>query len=101
MSRPNWLRAADTDARPIKSPAHIVQSELSALSDGRIAEALALFDDRFTFEDHALGLELSDKRLLCEYLERVRELCPDASVEVLSIIECGENVVAEWRLTAM
>ncbi|HET9155309.1 MAG TPA: nuclear transport factor 2 family protein, partial [Myxococcaceae bacterium] len=48
----------------------------------------------------ALGLELTDKRLLTEYFERVRELSPDARVELVSIVECGEQVTAEWKLTA-
>ena len=100
MSPLNSLRAADTDARSINDPGNIVQTALSALNDGRIAEAIALFDDRFTFEDHALGLEITDKRLLAEYFERVKELTPDALVELVSLGDSDDLVVAEWKLTA-
>jgi len=100
MRSPNTLRTTDIDAPPITSAGHIVQSALSALDDGRVAEAIALFDDRFTFEDHALGLELNDKRFLTEYFERIRELSPDAAVELVSIVESGDLVFAEWKLTA-
>ncbi|HZW87617.1 MAG TPA: nuclear transport factor 2 family protein [Myxococcaceae bacterium] len=99
MSQLNSLRTEDTTERPSGSPGQIVQSVLADLGSGRIAEAVALFADRFIFEDHALGLTFTDRRRLSEYFERALELCPDATVEVTSILELGEQVVAEWRMT--
>ena len=100
MTQPNSLRATDTDPGPTQSPSRIVLLHLSDLGSGRIAEAVALFGDRFIFEDHALGLELTDRTRLSEYFEKARELSPDATVEVISIFEHGKHVVAEWKLTA-
>jgi len=99
MSQLNSLRPENTDAAPTRDPAHIVRTALADLSNGRVAEAVALFADRFIFEDHALGLTFTDRRRLGEYFERALELCPDATVEVTSVLEIGEQVIAEWRLT--
>jgi ketosteroid isomerase-like protein len=99
MSQLNSLRIADVDPEPTSSPGRIVQSALANLYNGRIAETIALFADRFTFEDHALDLTFTDRSRLHEYFERALELCPDATVELTSILESGDQVVAEWRLT--
>jgi ketosteroid isomerase-like protein len=85
---------------PINGRAQIVQSALDALASGSFAEATEHFDDHFAFRDNALDLELTDKGRLKEYFERTRELFPDTTVEVLSLFECGERVLVEWRLTA-
>src|SRR5215468_4824591 len=99
MSQLNSLRTEDTTEKPSGSPGQIVQSMLADLGSGRIAEAVALFADRFTFEDHALGLTFTDGRRLSEYFKRAIDLCPDATVELTSILELGNRVIAEWRLT--
>src|SRR5262249_41557062 len=58
------------------------------------------FDDDFTFNDHALGLEITDKRCLREFFQKSRELFPDTVVKVVSTFESGDHVIAEWKLTA-
>src|SRR5262245_9200977 len=78
----------------------ILQSVLDALNEGRISEAVAQFDDHFTFTDHALDLEFTDKGRLTEFLQKSRELFPDAVVEVDSSFQCGDHAIAEWKLTA-
>lgn len=98
MSTPNASPAADTTSD--EGPSHIVRAVLSELNEGRIAELVARFDDRFTFEDHALGLELSDRSRLSDYFVRARELFPEFTVEVLSLLESADRVVVEWKLTA-
>jgi SnoaL-like domain len=82
----------------ISTPQWIVQSALAALSEGRISEVLDQFDDHFTFIDHALVLEFTDKGRLMEFLHKSRELSPDTVVEVVSIFECGDHAIAEWNL---
>src|SRR5215510_16496947 len=78
----------------------ILQSVLDALNEGRISEAVAQFDDHFTFTDHALDLEFTDKGRLIEFFQKSRELFPDTAVAVDSTFQCGDYVVAEWKLTA-
>ena len=84
----------------ISTPQWILQSVLAALSEGRISEVLDQFDDHFSFTDHALALEFTDKGRLTEFLYKSRELFPDTVVEVVSIFECGDHAIAEWNLTA-
>ena len=78
----------------------ILQSVLDALNEGRISEAVNQFDDHFTFTDHALDLEFTDKSRLVEFFQKTRELFPDTVVEVDSTFQCGDYVIAEWKLTA-
>ena len=82
------------------TPQHIVRSVLAALSRKEISVAIDQFDDRFTFNDCALGLEFSDKGHLREYFVKVRELFPDTTIEVISTFESGYSAFAEWKVTA-
>ena len=75
----------------------ILQSVLDALNEGRISEAVAQFDDHFTFTDHALDPEFTDKSRLIEFFQKTRELFPDTMVEVDSSFQCGDYVSAEWK----
>ena len=83
-----------------KSPREILQSALAALSEGRIPEVVAQFDDHFTFNDHALTLEFNDKIRLTEFLNKSRELFPDTTLEVLSIFGDGDHTIGQWKLSA-
>jgi hypothetical protein len=82
------------------SPQHIVTSVLAALSKREISVAIDQFDEHFTFNDRALGLEFSDKGHLREYFVKVRELFPDTAIEVVSTFESGYSAFAEWKVTA-
>jgi steroid delta-isomerase-like uncharacterized protein len=84
----------------VVAPQRILQSVLEALNQGRISQAVDQFDDDLTFNDHALGLDFIDKGRLTEFFEKCRECFPDTAVEVNSIFECGDRVVAEWKLNA-
>ena len=84
----------------VSAPKRILQSVLVALNEGKISEAVNQFDDHFTFIDHALDLEFTDKESLIEFFQKSRELFPDTAVEVDSTFQCGDHAVAEWRLTA-
>jgi len=81
-------------------PQRILQSVLEALNQGRTSQAVDQFDDDLTFHDHALGLDFTDKRRLTEFFEKCREYFPDAAVELNSMSECADRVVAEWKLNA-
>lgn len=84
----------------VRAPQYILQSVLTALNNGKIPEAVDQFDDHFAFNDHALGLEFTDKRRLTEFLQKSRKLFPDTVVEITAIFESGHHVIAEWKLTA-
>jgi steroid delta-isomerase-like uncharacterized protein len=84
----------------VRAPLGVLQSALSALSDGRIADVVAAFDDDFTFNDHALELEFKEKIRLTEFLQKARELFPNTLVEATSIFEDRHHAIAEWKLTA-
>jgi hypothetical protein len=77
-----------------------LRSVLTALSEGRFPEALSRFDDHFTFIDHALDLEFTNKEGLIEFFQRSRELFPDTALEIESAFGYGGHATAEWKLTA-
>ena len=79
---------------------HVLESLLIALGDGRIPEVVEAFDDRFTFDDQALKLQFTDKERLSEFFRKGRELFPDTALEVISTFECGNHIVAEWKIMA-
>jgi len=91
---------SDTAVTAVSNPTYILQSVLTALSHGKISEAVDQFDDDFTFNDQALGLEFTDKGRLSEFFQKSRELFPDTVVELISTFESGDHVIAEWKLTA-
>ena len=91
---------SDTAVTAVSNPKYILQSVLTALSHGKISEAVDQFDDDFTFNDQALGLEFTDKGRLSEFFQKSRELFPDTVMEVISAFESGDHVIAEWKLTA-
>src|SRR5215469_12717903 len=91
---------SDTAVTAVSNPRNILQSVLTALSHGKTSQAVDQFDDDFTFNDQALGLEFTDKGRLTEFFQKSRELFPDAVVEVISTFESGDYVIAEWKLSA-
>jgi ketosteroid isomerase-like protein len=88
-----WAAGATT-------PRQLLRTVLEALGQGRIAEAVDQFDDHFTFNDRALGLQFADKERLREFFKKSRELFPDTAVRVVSTYESGDTAFAEWNLTA-
>ena len=84
----------------VLGPLHVLTSALEALSEGRVPEVVEQFADHFTFTDHALRLEFTDKTRLTEFFEKSRELFPDATLEIGSLLESGDHAIAEWRLSA-
>ena len=90
----------DPTSMRVSSPKRTVLSVLAALNVGKVSTAVDRFDDRFTFTDHALGLEFTDKRRLIEFFTKSRELFPDTLVQADAIFECGDNVIVEWTLSS-
>lgn len=75
-----------------------LETVLSALRRGLIEEAVAQFCEPFTFVDHGLGLEFTDKARLAEVFRKARELYPDSSVLIDSTFRSDDCVIAEWTL---
>jgi limonene-1,2-epoxide hydrolase len=88
------------ESTQVNTPQRILRSVLAGLSEGRISEVVAQFSDRFTFNDHGVALEFTDKARLTEFLEKARELFPDTTLEIVSLFEGGDHAVAEWKLAA-
>lgn len=82
------------------TPAHILKSIMDALNQGKDSEAADQFDDHFTFKDHALDIEFTDKERLIEFFRKSREFFRDSAVEVDSTFACGDHAIAVWKLTA-
>jgi hypothetical protein len=83
----------------VETNERILRRVLTALNEGRVSDAIDQFDSYFTFNDHALDLEFTDKVRLTEFFQRSRELFADSHVEVESISECGDHAIAKWKLT--
>src|SRR5215467_9779700 len=90
----------DTISLGVIAPNRILQSVLDALNAGKISQAVDQFDDHFTFTDHALDLEFTQKERLARFFQTTREVFPDSVVEVDSTFQCGAYAIAEWKLTA-
>jgi steroid delta-isomerase-like uncharacterized protein len=78
----------------------ILHAFLAAWWHGNVDEAADQFSDRFTFTDHALGLEFKDKELLTEFLAKAREFFPDTQRTDNTIFSSEDGVISEWTLTA-
>src|SRR5215467_4673227 len=90
----NTTIKTDMASTEVSTTEHILQSALKALG-----EVIDAFGDDFTFSDQALALQFTDKERLSEFFLRGRELFPDMALEVLSTFECGEHLMAEWKIT--
>jgi steroid delta-isomerase-like uncharacterized protein len=94
------INQSNTTSSEVGANGRVLLSVLAALSEGKAAEAADQFDEDFTFNDHALGLEFSDKGRLSEFFQKSRELFPDSVVEADAISECGDRTVVQWTLKA-
>jgi steroid delta-isomerase-like uncharacterized protein len=82
------------------SPDRVLQTALTALRQGNFVEVVDQFNDQFTFTDHALDLEFTDKGRLREFLAKIREHFPDSERKASTIVSSGNCVASEWTLTA-
>ena len=90
----------DNPSAHATTPNRILHAFLAAWWHGNIVEAAEQFRDRFTFTDHALGLEFKDKERLTEFLAKAREFFPDTQRTDNTIWSSEDGVITEWTLTA-
>ena len=90
----------DNPSAGATTPNGILHAFLAAWWHGNVVEAVAQFRDRFTFTDHALGLESKDKERLTEFLAKAREFFPDTQRTDNTICISEDGIITEWTLTA-
>jgi steroid delta-isomerase-like uncharacterized protein len=78
----------------------VVLSVLAHLKNGEIDAALECFADKFTYNDHGIGLQFKDKKGLAEFFRKTRELYPDSSVQTDTVFLAGDRAITEWTLNA-
>src|SRR5215472_1136371 len=84
----------------IATPAtdRIVLAVISHLNEGNIEDAVALFADQFSFQDHGIQLEFNTKERLTDFFQKVRELYPDRLLQSNTIFVSGDRALTEWTL---
>jgi steroid delta-isomerase-like uncharacterized protein len=83
------------------TPERILQIALAAWRQEDFVELVDQFSDRFTFTDHALGLEFTEKERLTEFLAKIAERFPDSERKDSTISSSGDLIITEWTLTAI
>lgn len=81
------------ESSEMNEPQAILQSALADLSDPRISEVVEQFADHFTFNDHALALELKNKGRLAKFFEKSREVFPDSAFEIGFMFQTGDRAI--------
>jgi hypothetical protein len=82
----------DAPSLGVETNEQILRGVLNALNEAKVSDAIDEFDEHFSFNDHALDPEFTQKS---------RETSPIITVEVKSISGVwGDHVVAKWKLTA-
>ena len=84
----------------VMTPDRVLRAFLTAWRRANVVEAADLFDDRFVFIDHALGLEFSDRQRLVEFLKKTYEYFPDTARADQTILQSEDCIISEWTLTA-
>jgi steroid delta-isomerase-like uncharacterized protein len=92
--------ALDYSSADVTTPDRILHAFLAAWWHGNVVEAADQFSDRFTFTDHALGLEFKDKERLTEFLAKAREFFPDTQRTDNTICRSEDGVISEWTVMA-
>jgi len=78
----------------------LVLTVLGHLRNGKIEDAVARFAEEFSFKDHGVDLEFTNKERLAEFFRKARELYPDSLVQTDTIFVSGDRVITEWTLQA-
>jgi len=84
----------------MEAPEGVVFTVLEQVKNGRIDDAIARFAVGFSFKDHGIGLEFTDKERLAEFFQKARELYPDSLQQTDAIFVSGDRVIMEWTLQA-
>jgi hypothetical protein len=67
----------------------VLRTALEALAEGDIDKALEQFGDQFTFIDHSLGLEFTDKDRLREYLVKTGQFFEESERTEHAVLSHG------------
>jgi len=100
MSIISCIKMEDRSSSRAVAPVDVLQSVLAALNQRNISRAVDHFADDFAFKDYGLNLEFTDKGRLTQFFQKSFEVFPDALVELVSTLQCGDYAIAEWKLTA-
>jgi len=76
----------------------MVMAVISHLNEGNIEDAVAIFDDHFSFKDHGIHLEFNTKDRLADFFRKARELYPDMLLQIDTIFVSGDRALTEWTL---
>jgi SnoaL-like domain len=76
----------------------LVFAILEHRTHGNIDDAIAGFAEEFSFKDHGIGLEFTDKERLAEFFQRARDLYPDSLLQTDAIFVSGDRVITQWTL---
>jgi ketosteroid isomerase-like protein len=82
----------------IATQGEVVCTVLTHLENGKISDATACFAEKFEFKDRGIGLEFKDRERLEEFFEKSRELYPESSLQIDTILVSGDQVITEWIL---
>jgi ketosteroid isomerase-like protein len=93
-------KVRENESNIVNRPQQILQSALDALSEGKISQVVDRIGNHFTFKDHALTLEFTDRFRLTEFFEKSRELFPDTTLEIVAVFGEGNHAIAQWKLSA-
>ena len=80
------------------TPEKLVPAVIMQLNEGQIEDAIASFADEFRFNDHGIGLEVTDKGRLTGFFQKARELYPDYVQRLDRMLVNGEYVITQWTL---
>jgi hypothetical protein len=97
---PSFRDVLDNASVEATAPDRILQTALATWRQGNFFEVVDQFNDQFTFTDHALGLEFTNKRRLTEFSAKIGQYFPDAARKANTIFVSGDRVISEWMLTA-
>jgi steroid delta-isomerase-like uncharacterized protein len=78
----------------------VVLIVLEHLRNGKIEDAIACFAEEFSFKDHGVDLEFSNKERLAEFFRKAQELYPDSLLQTDAIFVSSDRVITEWTLQA-
>jgi hypothetical protein len=75
-----------------------VLSALTRVKSGNAEEAVAVFADKFSFNDWGIGLEFTDRELLRDFFHKERELYPEPSFQAKTVLLSEDYLIAQWIL---
>jgi uncharacterized protein (TIGR02246 family) len=85
------------------SPAEVVTALASALRDGRVADALALYEPDAVFVPKPAAPPIAGRIAIQEALSQFAALQPRMSSNVRSVVVAGDvaTVINDWQLTGI